>query len=187
MQGKEKEWADDAWIVMWAKINPDLGEVDLRPYHFVTSDRRIHFAGNTAFAHLGVLLEALASGGKLVLQGKAEEIKKLSLEEAQQLFNALIEKLHKAETYSTPPDGLFLLVSHHPSLQSALLNFITSIPTKKLGVWAMGAGMRKRFPNADTLSDYDEFVLKSRQQTENISLAAAAKSFAPKTPPERKK
>jgi predicted KAP-like P-loop ATPase len=184
---KEKEWADDAWIVMWAKISPDLGDVDLRPYHFITSDRRIHFAGNTAFAHLGVLLEALTSGGKLVLQGKVEEIEKLSLEEAQQLFNAMIEKLHRAETYSSAPEGLFLLVNHHASLQSAMLNFITSIPTKKLGVWAMGAGMRKRFLNKEVLSLYEEFVIKSQEQTENLPLAAAAKSFGSKTTSVRKK
>jgi predicted KAP-like P-loop ATPase len=184
---KEKEWVDDPWIVVWAKINPELSEVDLRPYHFITSDRRIYFSGNTAFAYLGVLLEALTSGGRLAIQGRTDEIKKLSSEESQQLFNAIIEKLHQAESYSATPEGLLLLVNHQTNLQSDLLGFITAIPTKKLGVWAMGAGMRKRFTNPDILARYEEFVLSSQQQTENPALAAAAKSFASKSTPSGKK
>jgi predicted KAP-like P-loop ATPase len=184
---KERDWADDAWISMWAKINPPLGDVDLRPYHFVTSDRRIQFAGNTAFAHLSALLEVLVSGKKLVIQSKGEEVKKLSLEEAQQLFNALTEKLHQSENYSAPPEGLFLLVNHHASLQPALLTFITSIPLKKLGGWAMALGMRKRFSDGAVLALYNDFVAKCQQQTENSVLAAAAKSFAGKPTQQSKR
>lgn len=181
------EWADDPLIAMWAKIHPELGDVDLRPYHFVTSDRRILFAGNMAFTHLGPLLEALSAGGKLVLQGKVEEVKKLNIEEARQLFKALTDKLNQAEIYGPSPEGLLVLVTHHPSLQESLLNFLTSIPFKKLGVWSMAATMRKRFTSPELLTRYDEFITKCQGQSDNTSLAAAARTFASKSTPRKRK
>jgi len=189
-KGGEKEksetsgstWAEQEWAVMWSKISPPLADIDLRPYHFITSDRRSHFAGSTAFAHLSGLLEVLESGKQLALKSKADEIKRLNAEEAQQLFNVLADKIHQTETYSSSPDGLLTLVSGQPILQASLLSFVTGISTKKLGVWSMGAGMKKRFTGPGLAEKYEQFVSKCKEQSENPSLAAAAKSFASTAP-----
>ncbi len=127
------EWADDPLIAMWAKIHPELGDVDLRPYHFVTSDRRILFAGNMAFTHLGPLLEALSAGGKLVLQGKVEEVKKLNIEEARQLFKALTDKLNQAEIYGPSPGGTSRIGYPSPESPRVVAQFFDIDPFQETG------------------------------------------------------
>ncbi|MBJ6900009.1 NTPase KAP, partial [Vibrio cholerae] len=77
-------------------------------------------------------------GGKMVVQGLEAELKQLAQPEADKVFEAVRSKIVSAGDFSTKPegiDGLVVLVKAQPSLQGALLDFLTSLPKDKCGPW----------------------------------------------------
>ncbi|MFX3658418.1 MAG: hypothetical protein ACN6I7_04665 [bacterium] len=64
------DWPSLEWAKQWAKIDPPLAEYDLRPYLFVTRDRRNVFGAVTS---LGELDELLAKSDRPTLAGAASD------------------------------------------------------------------------------------------------------------------
>lgn len=131
-------WLGTPWICDWSRIQPPLGEVDLRPYLFVAKDRKDYFGGISVLGHLSALVEQLL-GPKLSVQGLLPELKKLSLQEAGQLFEAVRSRIVGGDSFDTEPngcEGLKNLVKAHPPLQGQLLDFLESLPHDRLGPWA---------------------------------------------------
>src|SRR5208283_92621 len=52
-------WQKSEWVKLWATIPPLLKVEDLRPYIFVTRDKRAYFGGGTASSHLDGLVDLL--------------------------------------------------------------------------------------------------------------------------------
>jgi predicted KAP-like P-loop ATPase len=61
------EWRASSRMLAWARVQPALGTVDLRPYLFVAKDRKDYF-GVSALGHLAEVVERLL-GSKLAVQG----------------------------------------------------------------------------------------------------------------------
>lgn len=77
----------------WAKLEPALSEVDLRPYVFVARERAVSFQPLDEIPHALVpVLEVLASGSRMAMQGQQTNISALSAPLARLLFQQL-EKL----------------------------------------------------------------------------------------------
>src|SRR3546814_4322019 len=83
--GKEKvpatevslpDWPNLEWAKQWAAIDPPLAENDLRPYVFVTRDRRSVFGAVTS---LGELDELVAK-----LQGSPLQVKQAAVERSEE-------------------------------------------------------------------------------------------------------
>ena len=53
------EWLASPAIRTWARIKPELGGVDLRPYLFVTKDRKDYFGAASILGHLHAVVEQL--------------------------------------------------------------------------------------------------------------------------------
>ena len=53
------EWDKNEWAKGWAAIDPPLMGIDLRPYVFVTRDKRSSLGGLAAASHLEGLVEKL--------------------------------------------------------------------------------------------------------------------------------
>jgi hypothetical protein len=94
------EWMSSQPILAWAKVDPPLANVDLRPYLFVTKDRKDYFGAGVALGHLAPIVEKLL-GPKLAVQRLEPELKALAPPEAAQIFEAL----RACDTVDTLPPG----------------------------------------------------------------------------------
>jgi hypothetical protein len=72
-------------VRVWAQVQPALANVDLRPYLFVTKDRKDYFGAVSVLGHLVGVVEKLF-GPKLTMQRLEAELKKLAPPEAAEVF-----------------------------------------------------------------------------------------------------
>jgi predicted KAP-like P-loop ATPase len=122
----------------WAALKPPLASVDLRPYVFVARDKRTFFTGVPTGDHLESLTERLTGSSIAVRQAEAELVK-LGVADAEQLFDAVSDRILAAENLAKAPsgvEGLAVLVTKQPALQRRLLEFLRKLPTDKVGAWA---------------------------------------------------
>jgi KAP family P-loop domain len=131
------EWLSSEVIKSWARIAPAIGNEDLRPYLFVTKDRKDYFGATSILGHLASVAEKLL-GPKLAVQAMEKDLGKLAAPEAAQVFEAVRGRIIGGDTFDKEPDGaagLEVLVKAHPALQGNLLDFLESLPRPRLGPW----------------------------------------------------
>lgn len=131
------DWQKNEWIRGWASIDPALTEVDLRPYVFVTRDKRGAIGGFANSAHLESVVERLI-GGKLVARGAVAEVAKLSPQELDEVFGAVSDQVLEADDLKTEPkgvQGLMVLAERSPEMGRRLLDFAKALDIDKVGVW----------------------------------------------------
>jgi hypothetical protein len=135
--GPVAEWLSSPQIRTWAQIKPALGAVDLRPYLFVTKDRKDYFGAASALGHLAAVVEKLL-GPKLAVQGMDGELRKLAAPEAAQVFEALRGRIMAEDSFTSEPPGIAgmtALVKAYPALQSNLMDFLEGLPGRRCGPW----------------------------------------------------
>jgi predicted KAP-like P-loop ATPase len=138
MSPEAQEWNKSEWAKAWAGIDPLLTDVDLRPYVFVTRDKRTYLGGLAAASHLESLVDRL-TGQRLGVQQALPEIRKLAGAEPEQVLEALCTRITQGDQFDTEPpgvQGLIALVGEHAGLQGRLLTFVRSLPEDKVGAWA---------------------------------------------------
>jgi len=134
-----KEWLENRQFLEWAAIKPSLTGVDLRPYLFVTKDRKNYFGTATALGLLATITELLL-GPKIAIQGREEDIKRLSPQEATSAFEQVRSHIISNDEFETEPAGIAgmsVLVKAHPILESNLLDFLEGLPAERLGFWVV--------------------------------------------------
>lgn len=134
-----EDWLKSDWAKGWATIEPALADIDLRPYVFVTRDKRSFFAGVIAADHLEALVERL-SGSAMAARSAEGEVARLNDAEAEQVFDALQSRILSAEKLTSAPagvPGLALLARLRPPLQRRLLGFLQGLPVDSVGGWAV--------------------------------------------------
>jgi hypothetical protein len=133
------EWLVSQPILAWAKVQPPLANLDLRPYLFVTKDRKDYFGAGVALGHLAPLVEKVL-GPKLAVQRLETELKQLAPPEAAQIFDAVRSRIVGSDALDTQPpgiDGLAVLVRAHPALQNSLVDLLEAIPPDRCGTWVV--------------------------------------------------
>jgi len=133
------EWVASKVIQSWSSIKPSLSGVDLRPYLFVTKDKKDYFGSATALGHLATVADRLF-GTKMSVQALEPELKRLAPPEAAQLFEAVRSRIINEAKFDTEPagiPGLTVLVKSHPELQDNLVDFLEGLPPDRLGPWAV--------------------------------------------------
>ncbi len=169
------DWPNLEWAKKWAAIDPPLAENDLRPYVFVTRDRRSVFGAVTSLGELDELVEKL-QGSPLQVKQATTAVARLQSIEAEQVFDALRAKVRDAESISREPagvKGLAEVARQHPFLQRPLLSLIQDLPVSKLGPWVV-SGWASVFSEADVVSDFETTLKGWTDQEENKQLKAAA-------------
>ena len=109
----------------------------MRPYLFVTKDRKDYFGPASVLGHLASVAESLL-GPKLVVQSLELDLQRLAVPEAAQVFEIIRTRIITGDTFDTEPagaPGLAVLVKARPALQENLLNFLESLPAGRLGPW----------------------------------------------------
>lgn len=135
--GKPSAPVESDWALAWAAIDPPLTGKDLRPYVFVSRDKRAYFGALGGATHLQELLAKL-EGNRMAAAGAAGEVAKLGGLDAEKLFDALRAKILEAGDLMKEPAGvagLATLVKGQPTLQARLLTFLAELPPAKVGGW----------------------------------------------------
>ncbi|MEI6001850.1 NTPase KAP [Paraburkholderia bengalensis] len=169
------EWLKNEWIKGWATIDPPLTDVDLRPYVFVTRDKRGSLGGFTASAHLEAVVERLTAG-KLVARGAVQEVARLSPQEADEVFTAVTDYVMQAKDMrSEPPgvQGLIVLSEQSSELGRRLLEFAKTLDISKTGVWPVGMIANIKAPGV--AEEAAALLFEWSEQTGNAKLKNAIK------------
>lgn len=168
------DWMKVEWIKGWAAIDPPLSDVDLRPYVFVTRDKRGSLGGLAASAHLEGLVERLM-GGKMVARGCVAEVSKLLPQELDEVFTSVSDQAMQAEDLTTEPhgiQGLTVLSERAPEMGRRLLDFAQSLNIGKVGVWPVG--MVANVKDISLAAEVKALIGVWAEQTENNKLKTAA-------------
>ena len=172
-----RKWRNVDWAKKWAKLEPRLNGVDLRPYVFVTREHRSLFGAGTSLGELDELLANL-QGPRLRVREASAAIERLQTSDAERIFEALGAKVTEADDLRQRPagvDGLVEVCHHHQFLQHALVALLRRLPTSRLGAWA-ASGMGRAFTDSGAKADYDALVSEWAAQSENQRLQAAARA-----------
>lgn len=124
-------------IVEWIRVEPLIGDIDLRPYLFIAKDKKDYFGASTSLGHLVALVDRLMES-KYQVDAMQDELKKLTVHEAEEIFEGLVQKIKQIGDYQNKPrgiDGMIALVKSHEALSDNLVNFLGTLPVESLGVW----------------------------------------------------
>jgi predicted KAP-like P-loop ATPase len=131
------KWLEREWLVRWLKIEPALGDEDLRPYAFIARDKRI-VGGAVESTGLETLIETLMSESDIAVRSVEPTVKALQPADAAQVFAALQERVVRHGTFMTEPPGfagMMLVAKNHPAHQTELLGLIDGVDVGALGFW----------------------------------------------------
>lgn len=169
------EWKSSDTVRDWARVQPLLSGIDLRPYLFVTKDKKDYFGPVSVLGHLASVVEKLF-GGKMMVQAYEAELKLLVQPEADKVFEAVRTKIMGTGAFETMPagvDGLIVLVKAQPGLQSKLLDFLEALPNSKCGPWAV-RGWQGVIKDAKCVGRLTKLLTEWSKLTNNPALKTAA-------------
>ena len=176
------EWKSSQSILAWARVQPPVANIDLRPYLFATKDKKDYFGPASVLGHLAAVAEKLF-GPKLSVQALEAELKQLAQPEAEKLFEAVRTKIMSGDTFDTQPagiEGMVVLVKAQPNLQGSLIDFLHALPSSRCGPWVLG-GWQSALKDTDALARMSRLLDGWSKVTDNQMLKVAAEA-AIKTP-----
>lgn len=168
--------AEEIWGTRWAALSPKLADVDLRPYIFVSRDRRANVGPLSVSDPVAALSERLSSNAMTVRTTDTKLVSSLTTSEAERVFEALALKVTSAGDLRQRPDaaeGLAFLVETRRELQDTLLVLLSRLPVGSLGSWVL-TGWQKAL-DAGHQSKFREQVQNWEVQEENPQLREIAK------------
>ncbi|KFX67252.1 Qat anti-phage system ATPase QatA [Paraburkholderia fungorum] len=171
------EWKSSETVRDWAQLSPKLSGLDLRPYLFVTKDKKDYFGPVSVLGHLAGVVEKLF-GGRMTVQGYEAELKQLVQPEAEKVFEAVRSKIMSTGTFDTRPagiDGLAVLVKAQPALQSRLMDFLEALPDGKCGPWAV-SGWQGVVKDSECAARLTKLLRDWSTVTNNPGLKASAEA-----------
>lgn len=169
------EWKSSGMVRDWARVQPLLSGIDLRPYLFVTKDKKDYFGPVSVLGHLASVVEKLF-GGKMMVQGYEAELKLLVQPEADKVFEAVRTKIMGTGAFETMPagvDGLIVLVKAQPGLQCKLLDFLEALPSSKCGPWAV-RGWQGVIKDTEYVGRLTTLLTEWSKLTNNLALKTAS-------------
>ena len=172
------KWLEREWLQRWLRIEPALGDIDLRPYIFVARDKRM-LAGATELGGLDALIERLSASG-MAIRMVEPEVKALPASDAETVFNALRDRMLRAANFSTPPpglEGLGVVAKHHPRFQPELVSLLGSLDAKALGIWVV-RGWNEVITEPAAKHQLQTVIEQWARQDENTLLKKAAAQAA---------
>jgi predicted KAP-like P-loop ATPase len=168
-------WQKSEWVKIWAAIPPLLSDEDLRPYIFVTRDKRAYFGGVAGAGHLESLVDLLMRPG-LALKGVEVQVANLNSVETEQVFDALRTRIVQSDDLEERPagfDGLLLIAKSRPEFQLKVVGLLEALPVRKLGAWVL-TGLTQSLTDAKARTQHQEWVKKLAEQNDNPTLRSAA-------------
>jgi predicted KAP-like P-loop ATPase len=180
------EWLASPNTLEWAGLEPSLAKTDLRPYLFVTKDRKDFFGTGTAFGQIASIAERLM-GAKLAVQGEEANLRSLAPPEAAQVFEMLRTRIIASDSFDKAPDGvdgIAVLVRAQPSLQTNLLDFLEALPANRLGPWVC-SGWTTALKDAAAVKRFGQLLDGWSKNGSSILKLTAANTLRTRTQGER--
>lgn len=131
------KWKSKPAFCSWILSDPQLKNVDLRPYFFACKGAEDYFFEQTQNEAIRQLISKLM-GGSMAAASVIQEIKALTTRDAKYVFDVLAHKVQQAGTFSSKPrgiDGIITLVEHHDTLEQNLVQLIRVLNPAKVGPW----------------------------------------------------
>ena len=146
---QNEKWFDVSEIKDWVLLEPDISDIDLRPYYYACKEKIDYFAGRAELSDLSEIVDILLRQDMIITQhiGKLKELTEI---QAEQVFDIIAQKIMEGGSYDTKPngiDGLRILTQHKSFLRKKLADFITGLPKAKIGVWVL-SGWEKSIPSS---------------------------------------
>ncbi|WP_341213725.1 Qat anti-phage system ATPase QatA [uncultured Limimaricola sp.] len=170
-----QEAAEGEWVRRWAAMTPALSGEDLRPYLFVSRDRKALFTAGSALALKEDWIEKLC-GSTLGARAAAVEIAKLTPGEIEPIFDVVASRVRASTDLRRKPagvDGLMELCRISPVLQTPTVRLLSELPTGQLGPWA-AAGWDKLLTEAGAKKEFQVLKQEWAKLTDNTPLQLAA-------------
>jgi predicted KAP-like P-loop ATPase len=149
---KQGEWTPDDWAKNWATIDPALANEDLRPYLFITRDKKGFVSGLDSIGHLQSFLEMLM-GDEMAVKFAEAQVKKLIAVDAQKVAQIVSAKIIESGDFRQQPKGILglrTLARHQPSARAILLSVLSTPEPNKIAGWAASAlGDLLKYPETD--------------------------------------
>ena len=168
-------WPNIEWARRWAKIQPALTGIDLRPYVFVSRDRRAAFTSSLTLGPLEDLIERLSSASLTIAQVPKADLRALTPSDAERVFQGLISKIDAVPDLVSRPtaaEGLAVLCAERSELREPLIGFLGRLPVSKIGGWVVsGWGAAVQGSHAQ---DFSNLVTQWADQDENKNLRTIA-------------
>lgn len=177
------EWLSSPSVKAWAKIEPAIGTSDLRPYLFVAKDRKDYFGATTVLGQIASIAEKLM-GTKFFVQGLESELRQIALPEAAQVFELIRGRIIGGDSFDSEPAGiagLAVLVKAQPTLQANLIDFLETLPRKKLGPWVC-TGWEGIIKDSDHNRRYDQLLEVWKAEGGSVLKIAATGALRTRTP-----
>lgn len=146
IEGKER-WYDLNRIWKWLYYDPEIADEDLRPYYYACKEKIDYFSGITSKNDLSEIVDLLFRD-EMAIVSRTDDLKNLTNQEAEQVFEVVVQKIMERGQFETKPkgiDGLIVLVQNKVELRENLVGFIDTIPADKTGVWII-RGWDKAIP-----------------------------------------
>lgn len=134
-----RDWPNIEWAKRWAGINVPLS-TDLRPYYFISRDRRAILPSAITAGPVEDLIERLSSGTLAAKAVPLSELQALGATDAEKVFHALAGKVETADELLKRPiaaEGLAAICSARPELRDALIAFLGKLPGGTIGGWVV--------------------------------------------------
>lgn len=176
---KEKSPDDDLldseWIRRWVLVAPALADEDLRPYLFVSRDRKALFTAGSNLALKEDWIEKLC-GSTLGARAAAVEIAKLTPGEVEQIFDVVAARIRASTDLKKRPEGiegLAELCKISPNLQTPTVRLLADLPSGQLGPWA-ATGWEQIFTSTEAKREFAKLKEGWAKLDENKPLQLAA-------------
>lgn len=126
---------DTSWnvpfIVDWLKLNPRLGDIDLRPLLYLSRDRALSLASFDELSPEGrALLEGILEAQSLMLP-LVEQLKSLGEAESERILSRIRRKARSSQWDRTTLIQALHVPKAFPSLGPAFVNLLNEIPASK--------------------------------------------------------
>ncbi|MER9863038.1 Qat anti-phage system ATPase QatA [Mesorhizobium sp. M0185] len=140
-----EDWKTQEDVARWARVDPEIGKLSLKPYLFVVNDRKNFVGtGKPMSAKLIGILRKL-TGTSFAAASAKGDLGALEQTEVELVFGALRTLLLSEKALQVCPaaiGGLNALVTTHQSYQARYLEVLDMLPSDALGAWA-GTGYDK--------------------------------------------
>lgn len=163
------------WVRRWGAMTPTLTGEDLRPYLFVSRDRKALFTAGSGLALKEDWIEKLC-GSTLGARAAAIEIAKLTPGEIEPIFDVVSSRVRATTELRRKPagvDGLIELCRIAPFLQTPTVRLLAELPTGQLGPWA-AAGWDKVLTDTGAKKEFQALKREWSKLDQNAPLQLAA-------------
>jgi len=132
-------WLSDQWMIDWLQMEPQLRDIDLRPYFYFSRDTlspQKELAGRLSPLAQDIITNLLSSSETFNRQG-LDRIKTISQSEASSIFDTIASKVKTTEAQDERNQllgGLVDIAEVRSELASQLLGFLSEQPANHIPI-----------------------------------------------------